>query len=318
MHIVITGANGFVGKALARKLQDEAEFGAVAIDCLSLLDIEFDDQPTVPFTQQYSGDISDNAWLRHALSNQTIDVIFHLASVPGGLAEQHYELSRDVNIGATTALLECGKTQVEAGGKPPVFIFASSIAVFGSFPDVVTDTTLLKPKMTYGAQKVIGEVLVEDFSRRGWVDGRSLRLSGVLARPKAPTGQMSAFMSDIIHELAHGRPFECPTTPNATIWASSLACMIENLCHGAIVSAHDLGQTRTFTLPALHFSMAELVEAIGQVYLTQASSLVSYRPNVLIEELFGRFPPLITTSADSIGFQHDGTLVALVRKALIQ
>lgn len=318
MHIVITGANGFVGSALARKIAQTGMLGGREVSRLSLLDLTLDNAIESTFqVDQYAGDLTDATWLKSIFASNPFDLIFHLASLPGGAAERNYDLARAVNLDATQSLLELGKQQVEGGGTVPVFVFASSIAVFGHLSEHVTDNTALRPQMTYGAQKVIGEVLVEDFSRRGWVDGRSLRIPGVLARPPAPTGQLSAFLSDIIRELAGGRAFICPTSPSATTWASSLPCTVDNLLQGAIVSPDKLISGRTFTLPTLCFSMQALVTAIGDVYGTPVDSLISWQPDELIESLFGSFPTLETPAADKAGFSHDGDLNQLVRQALM-
>jgi len=196
-------------------------------------------------------------------------------------------------------------------------VFASTIAVFGAMPALVGDDTLPRPVMTYGTQKLMSEVLVADFSRRGWVDGRSVRLPGVLARPPARTGQLSAFMSDIIRELAAGRAFTCPTSSGATTWASSLPCVIENLLHAATLPASALESHRTFTLPTLRFSMEQLVEAIAAMHGERVKTLVSFEPNEAIEALFGRFPLLETPAADAAGFRSDIDLATLVRRAVV-
>jgi nucleoside-diphosphate-sugar epimerase len=316
MQVLITGANGFVGRALAARLAAELRLGGEPIDGLCLLDLAFDGPPERSIVRRIAGDMGDAAWLRRTLVDMPVDVVFHLASIPGGTAERQYELARRVNLDATTVLLEHGKAQVEAGGCAPVFIYASSIAVFGAMPALVTDDTLPRPAMTYGAQKLIGELLVADFSRRGWVDGRSLRLPGVLARPPAPTGQLSAFMSDIIRELAAGRAFTCPTSPGATTWASSLPCVVENLVHAAGVSMASLGSRRTFTLPTLRFSMEELVDAIASVHGQAGKAQVTFEPKEDIEALFGRFPPLETPAAEAVGFRGDADLRTLVRRAV--
>lgn len=316
MHVAITGAAGYVGRALARRLQADARLGGRAITRLTLLDLAFDDLPVPAFVQRCTCDLADAAGVRAALGGAPLDVLFHLASIPGGTAERDYALARAVNLDATLALLEHGKAQVEAGAAAPVFVFASSIAVFGDMPQRVDDGTATRPRMSYGAHKLIGEVLVDDFSRRGWIDGRSLRLPGVLARPPARTGQLSAFLSDMIRALAAGRPFTCPMAAHATTWASSLPCVVENLLHGATVPAARLDGRRTFTLPTLRFSMGELVDAIGSVHGTAARALVRWDPDARIEALFGRFPPLATPGADAAGFRRDGDTAALVRDAL--
>ena len=317
MHIVITGANGFVGKALTRRIAQKGELGGRAVTRLTVMDLSFD-QPRLSqsFVHYSAGSLTDDGWLRSALERQMLDVIFHLASIPGGSAEKNYPLARAVNLDSTQTLLELAREQVERGGHAPIFVFASSIAVFGQLSEPVTDQTALRPQMTYGAQKVVAEVLIEDFSRRGWVDGRSLRLPGVLARPPAETGQLSAFLSDIIRELAAGRQFTCPTSPSATTWASSLPCVVENLIHAATSLVAQLNGHRTFNLPTNCFSMQELVDALVAEYPAADASLVNWQPDELIENLFGRFPTLETPAADSAGFRRDGDLRVLVRNAL--
>jgi nucleoside-diphosphate-sugar epimerase len=322
MHVLITGANGFVGQALANHILSQGCVGGSKVSRLTLLDRQFDNAVNSSMlglvVEQHSGDLADDQWLKDTLGRFPMDVIYHLASIPGGMAEKNDQLGRSVNIDATMALLDLCKTQTESIGHKPVLVFASSIAVFGTMPDLVNDDTPLKPQMSYGAHKIVGEVMINDFSRRGWVDGRSLRLPGVLARPPAETGQLSAFLSDIIRELSQGYAFVCPMSAQAKTWASSLPNIIENLIHGAAVEESKLKATRTFTLPTLCFSMAEMVDAIGLVYKQNTKELVSYEPNPMIEDLFGCFPSLETPSADEVGFKHDGDLNKLVERALLK
>lgn len=317
MHVLITGAQGFVGGALAARLARQGALDGRALTRLSLVDLSFAGAAASEgIVRRHAGDLADAAWLDAALDGVPLDAVFHLASIPGGTAEAQYDLARRVNLDATLGLLERGRAQVLAGGVAPRFVFASSIAVFGAMPLTVTDDTLPRPTMSYGAQKLVGEVLVDDFSRRGWVDGCSLRLPGVLARPPARTGQLSAFLSDIIRELAAGRPFVCPTSAQATTWASSLPNTVDNLVHAAGLSERHTTGRRSYTLPTTRFSMAELVAAIAQVSGTDARRRVAYVPDALIEERFGRFPPLDTRAALAAGFGADESLPALVRAAL--
>jgi nucleoside-diphosphate-sugar epimerase len=316
MNIVVTGASGFVGQALVTRLRRDKRLGTRPVEMLTLLDTFFPGPAEGDFVRQISGSIADPETVKRAFQDK-VDVVFHLASIPGGTAEQQYRLSRDVNLGGTTLLLEGGKAQSEAGGPSPVFVFASTIAVLGSpLPARVDDETAFNPQMTYGAQKLMGEIVVADFSRRGWVDGRSVRLAGVLARPPAKTGQLSAFMSDMIRELGAGRPVTCPTRPEATTWASSIANIVDNLLHAAVVDGGSLGGRRSVTLPALCFSFRGLADAIGEVRGEDVGELVTWAPDARIEALFGSFPPLVTPAADKAGFRHDGDLPSLVRRAV--
>jgi nucleoside-diphosphate-sugar epimerase len=317
MHVLITGAAGFLGRALARSLLPGSMLGGRVVDQLTLMDLALEGQAP-DGVRHCAGDMGDAAWLCAALKElPAIDVLFHLASIPGGSAEQNYLLARRVNLEATQTLLEHGQQQVASRQAAPVFVFASSIAVFGKMPAVVDDDAPTRPQMTYGTQKRIGELWVEDFSRRGWIDGRAVRIPGVLARPPARTGQLSAFLSDLIRELAAGRDFTCPTSPEATTWASSLPCVVEQLLHAATFDVASSAGHRVLTLPTLRFAMAELAQAVGRVYATPAADLVRWAPDERIEALFGRFPPLLTPRALAAGFRPDSDLDTLVRQALV-
>ena len=318
MHVLVTGANGFVGHALCKRLIAEGSVHGRRIERLSALDLDFGGEapPANGVLRRHAGDLADSAWLKSVLAGTPVDLVFHLASIPGGSAEANYALARRVNLDATIDLLERGQAQVAGGGPPPVFVFASTIGVFGAMPPLVSEDAPPRPAMTYGAQKLVGEILIDDFSRRGWVDGRSLRIPGVLARPPAPSGQLSAFLSDIIRELAAGRPFTCPMSAEATTWASSLPNVVSNLVHAAAPSLPGLQTRRTFTLPTSRFSMGELVTAIGRVRGADVHQLVTYQPEPRIEALFGSFGELRTDAAQAAGFERDTSLVDLVRLAL--
>ena len=315
MHVLITGANGFVGQALAARLERERALGGRAIDALTLIDIRFT-TPATGLARQLVGSIANARFVSEALA-RPVDSLFHLASIPGGMAEQNYALARDVNLVGTLSLLEATKAQTEDGGPVARFVFASSVAVYGApLPECVDDQTALNPQMTYGAQKLIGEILVADFSRRQWIDGLSLRLPGVLARPPARTGQASAFLSDIIRELAAGHTFTAPMSPQATTWASSIHNIVENLLHGATVDASALPPRRGVMLPTLRFTMAEMVDAIAAVHGAHVRDLVRWVPDPQVEAWFGRFPPVTTVSADAAGFRSDPDLRTLVQRAV--
>jgi nucleoside-diphosphate-sugar epimerase len=246
-----------------------------------------------------------------------VDLVFHLASIPGGMAEREVVLGRQVNLDATVHLLEAARLQADHPAAP-VFVFASTIAALGApLPAAgVDDHTPCTPKLSYGAHKLIGEILVADYTRRGWVDGRSVRLSGIVARPAGPSGLLSAFMSDIIRELAAGRSFNCPVSADSTTWLLSVPCLIDNLLHAATMDGACLGDGRVCTLPALHLSMAELAEAVGQAYGVDTAGRVTWQSNPALEANFGRYPPLRTPLAEAAGFRHDGDARTLALRAL--
>ena len=312
MHILVTGAAGFVGNALVDLLLAGGAQPA-PITSLRLVDLVFDDDRTDPRIERIAGSIGDPA-LRARATRGEIDVVYHLASVPGGLAERDYELGRDINLHATLALVEA----MRAMAAPPVFVFASSIAALGSPLPAggVDDDTPPFPQLSYGAHKLAGEVVVADATRRGWIDGRSVRLPAVIARPGGPSGLISAFLSDMIRALAAGQPFACPIGAGATSWLVSAPCAARNLVHAAACDGRLLGPGRACTLPAQRLSMAELAAAVGAEYGVDTLGLAGFGEDAAIERDFGRYPPLSTPRADAAGFRHDGDARTLVRQAL--
>lgn len=318
VHILITGANGFVGQALVQRLLQDPMALPQPLQRLSLLDLSFAAAPRDPRVQQWPGSITDTALIERAFA-QPVDAVIHLASVPGGAAERDTLLGRRVNLDATVGLLEAARLQADAdAGAAPLFVFASTIAALGApLPaDGVDDTTPCVPKLSYGAHKLCGEILVADYTRRGWVDGRSVRLSGIVARPAGPSGLLSAFMSDIIRALAAGQSFDCPVSADSTAWLMSVPCIVDNLLHAATMDGARLGDGRVCTLPALRLSMAELAAAVGEAYGVDTAGLVRWQSNPALEANFGRYPPLRTPLAEQVGFRHDGDARTLALRAL--
>lgn len=316
MRVLVTGADGFIGRTLVeRLLRKEAVLGT-ALTKLILLDQHFGVAPQDPRVQQHAGDIADPSLLRRALADG-VQCVFHLASVPGGQAERDHALGQRVNLSATLELF----SQLREQAHPPVAVFASSIAVYGArLPEVVDESTPPAPHLSYGAQKVICEVLLRDFSRRGWIDGRALRLPGVVARPSAPAGQtsglMSAYMSEVLHALAAGERFVCPVSAQAVSWWMSAECCVDNLLHAATLPTALVNEQRTWVLPVLRFTMAQLVDALAHRFGDDRRALVRYEPDAALEAAFGRYPELRTPLAQSVGFKSDGSVDALLTNAL--
>lgn len=292
MRIVITGAGGFVGRTLAAALTGQHD--------LRLVDARLGGLPGI------EGDLCDPA-TRAAVFADGCDALIHLATVPGGAAEQDPARAKAVNIDATMALID----EAAAAGACPRVIFASSIAVFGDpLPSLVDDRTPTAPRLLYGAHKAMMEEWLATQGRRGAISPLSLRLPGIVARPRAPSGMKSAFMSDLFHALRAHEPIALPVSPDATMWLMSVARLARNLAHALTSEAHG-----TLTLPALRVTMADLVATIAAA--TQAPpSLVTYTPDTHIEAIFGRQPPLATPAATQLGFAADDDLAALVASAL--
>ncbi len=312
MHILLTGAAGFIGRGLAERLVSAST--QIACDRLTLLDRDITALP-VPVAERdriflIEGGIADPAVRARALALRP-DCIVHLAAIPGGAAERDYAAGWEVNALGSMALAH---EAAQAGCKR--FVYASTIAVFGTLAGPVDDETFPFPTISYGAHKLIVETLLTDLARRGMLDARAIRLPGIVARPRQRTGHGSAFMSDVFHALSAGEHFVSPVSAAASFWLMSRPACIENLLHAVRLPADALPRARAWTLPALRVTMAELAAAIGEAAGTDAGGLVRYAPMQEVEDVFGAYPPLRTPRADKMGFRHDGSLAALVRRTL--
>lgn len=310
MKVLITGADGFIGRALARRLTAPgATLQGRPVEQLVLCDLRLGDAPSAPAVTVVHGSIAEPGVIE-AITHDAPDIVFHLASVPSGQTEADPDLGLQVNITATLALARA----LRRNGPAPTVVFTSSIAVYGTpLPARIDDYTPLGPALSYGAHKQMAEVFLADATRRGHLQARLLRLPGVVARPPTPTGALSAFSSELMRALVAHRPYDCPVSPSATLWLLSLQACIDNLLHAAQCPAQRLGGTAAFNLPAQHVSIARLVEAF-EAASPGASAGIRYRPDAALEAQFGRLPPLTTTRADAAGFKHDGSLAALVQR----
>lgn len=311
MNVLVTGAGGFIGAALAKRLlSSDAPFPELAR--LVLVDQRLGEMPGDPRVRALEGDCSDPQVIREAMRTE-VDLVFHLASIPGGLAEREFELGMRVNLHAMVDLLEAVRRQ----GRRPRFVFASTIGVYGvPLPSLVDENTPAEPTLSYGTQKRIGELLVADYSRRGFIDGCSLRLPGIVARPPQPSGLLSAFLSDSIRTLAAGGTFTFPVSAEGASWWMSRVCVIGNLIRAATLDAVTLESQRVWLLPVLHASMQDIVGALARVHGEQVLKNVRYESNAQLEAQFASYPPLQCSRSLAAGFQHDGTLEAMVQRAL--
>lgn len=303
MTMIVTGAGGFVGRQLVQRLLASGH-PVVGMDTAA---------GGIPAgARAVMGDICSAEVRAEALADGCTALV-HLATVPGGAAEADPAASRRVNVDAMYDLLEAAK----AAGNRPRIVYASSIAVFGDpLPaQGVDDQTPLAPRMVYGGHKAMMEVAVAMMHHRGEIDGVSVRLPGILARPKGPSGMKSAFMSDLFHALRAGEAFTCPVSADATIWAQSVSCCADNLLHAIRMNATLMPVTRVVNLPAQRITMGDLASEIARQCGT-STDLVSYRPDAALEAAFGAHPPLSTPAAEQAGFAHDGDPARLVANAL--
>lgn len=308
--ILVTGAGGYIGAALVRRLVEHAS--ALQLEQITALDIDLDSAQLAEHSllRKINGSLGDSAIRALALANRP-SLVFHLAGITSGQAQRQFDASLAVNVMATMALFE----DLRQLGHAPRLVQTSSIGVFGlPLPERIDDQTLPAPTLTYGAHKLMMETLLADYSRRGWLDGRSVRLPSVVARPAGPNGASSSFASDLIRELCAGHAYDCPIDAQGTIWLLSLTACIDALLHAARIDAAQLPGARAWTLPALRASVAQVVNAISERYGAETVAHIRYCPDPALLEQFARWPQLETPLAAALGFVADDSLNQLLER----
>jgi nucleoside-diphosphate-sugar epimerase len=314
MKVLITGGAGFLGERLARRLLTEGALAGPsgareAIDQLTILDVAPPQGLLDPRLRVVLGSISDPAAIAAALAND-VDSIFHLAAVVSGQAEANFSLGMHVNFDATRLLLDLAR-QVE---NRPRLVFTSSVAVFGApLPPVVHDDTAAVPQSSYGAQKLMCELLVHEYSRRGFVDGRSLRMPTIAVRPGVPNAAASGFASGIIREPLAGQEAVCPVPPGTVMWLMSPATAVENLVRGHELPPERLGTSRTVNMPGLSVAVGEMVAALERVAGRPAARLVRWERDPAVERIVGSWPGRFETPrALDLGFCADASFEEVI------
>jgi D-erythronate 2-dehydrogenase len=316
LRVLVTGAGGFVGRVLVGRLLAEGLNGR-RVDHLVAADVAVDGLTDDPRVRAVRGSIAEAGVLEQAVA-EPVEAVFHLASMPGGAAEQAPDAARRVNLDATARLLELLRAQAEATLGVARLVFASTVAVYGeALPDAVDEDTRCAPSLSYGAHKLAAEILIADAARRGWVQACSLRLPGVVARPGDGAGLISAFMSQLFWKLGKGEPIVLPVSADGTAWWISVAACVDNLVHAAGIDSAALGPACVVQMPALHLSMRDIVDALVRAHGEDRRGLVGYAPQERVQRLFASYPPLHTPRAEALGFRHDGDADALARRATV-
>jgi len=308
MKVLITGGAGFLGQRLARRLLENGTLGGRPIRELVLIDRvapdTFDRRVTA-----IGGDIGDATVMRDAIAGT--DVIFHLAAIVSGQAEEDFDLGMRVNLDALRLLLDLARET----GRCPRFVQTSSVAVYGgALPPVVTDDTPLRPSSSYGMQKAVGELLVGDYSRRGFIDGRILRLPTISVRPGKPNRAASSFASGLIREPLNGEDTVCPVSLDTPLWLLSPRGAIDAIVAGAELSGDALGRQRAVNLPGISVRVGEMIAALEKVGGPDAVARITHAPDPAIEAIVCSWPAAWdTTRATQLGFTGDQDFLAIVR-----
>jgi D-erythronate 2-dehydrogenase len=321
MHVVVTGGAGFLGTRLCRALLADvtlpvAGVAQVGIDQLTVLDRSAPaaDLAADSRVVASTADLLDaSAAGSHPIDDA--DVVFHLAAAVSGECEQDFDLGMRTNLDGTLALLHRCRTS----GRNPVVVFASSLAVFGAvvgypMPDVVTDQTLPVPQTSYGIQKFACEQLLADYTRKGFLRGRSVRLPTVSVRPGRPNTAASSYLSGIIREPLRGQRADCPVDSDVPAAICSPDQAIRGLLRAAAAGPDEWGAPIAVNLPAITVTAAQMVAALEQVAGADVAALVDWRPDPTIASIVRGWPSRLNTErAAHLGLYPDESLEDIVR-----
>ncbi len=314
MKVLITGGGGFIGYRLAQTLLKrgtlaDADGKQASISQITLLDIAFPANADARL-KCVVGDLTDKALLAELLGTDTTSV-FHLASIVSGGAEADFDLGYKVNLDGTRALLETCRKQA----RPPRYIFASSVAAFGGdLPKVLDDSTTPNPQTSYGAQKVCCEYLTTDYNRKGFIDGRSLRLPTISVRAGKPNLAASSFASGIIREPLAGVVSPCPVSAETSVWLLSPGKVV-----AAFIHAHDLpssawGTNRVLNLPGITSSVKEMVDSLRRIAGDKVADLVEWKADARIQGIVDSWPVRFTNErANRMGFAADKDVATIIQ-----
>lgn len=310
MHVLIAGASGMLGRKLADQLVAEGNASS-----FTLADIF---TPTRP--EGFSGDVQleiadiSNAEAAAKLIDTKPDVIFHLAAIVSGEAEENFEKGNAINLDGTRNLLEAIRKQSADGSYRPRFVFSSSLAVFGTpLPDLIPDDQRLTPLSSYGTQKAMGELMVADYSRKGFIDGISLRLPTITVRPGKPNKAASGFYSGIIREPLNGEKAVLPVPHTVRHWFQSPRRAIFNLAHAGHVKTDDLPKSRAISLPGVSATVADIIAALERAAGAKATSLIQDQADDAIKNIVMGWPKAFAaTTAIAMGFEGDASFDEII------
>jgi nucleoside-diphosphate-sugar epimerase len=311
MKITILGGGGFLGRKLAARLARDGALGGKAISELTLFDLHAPAPMATPFPLRcLGGDVADPAAVAAAIPPGT-GVVFHLAAVVSAAAEADFDLGMTVNLHGTLAVLAACR----ALGTAPRVIFTSSVASFGGGQDaVVPDDGRQLPTNSYGAQKAIGELLLQDASRKGFLDAVSLRLPTVMVRPGRPNKAASSFVSAVMREPLLGLSTNCPVPPEFAVWICSPRSAMEWFLHAATMDTAPLGTDRGINPPGRSATVAKMLLALEAVAGTAARDKVGFAFDREVYDIVVGWPAAFAADrARRLGFAEQESLEDLVQ-----
>ncbi len=311
MKITILGGGGFLGRKLAARLAKDGTLGGRAITGLTLFDLHAPAAFDAPFPLRcLGGDVADAAAVAEAIPPGT-EVVFHLAAVVSAAAEADYDLGMKVNLHGTLAVLAACR----ALGTTPRVIFTSSVASFGGGQEaVVPDDGRQVPTNSYGAQKAIGELLLQDATRKGFLDAVNIRLPTVMVRPGRPNKAASSFVSAVVREPLLGLSTNCPVPPEFAVWICSPRSAMEWFLHAATMDTSAMGTDRGINPPGRSATVAKMLEALETVAGAAAREKVGFAFDREVFDIVVGWPAAFAaTRARRLGFVEQESLEDLVR-----
>jgi nucleoside-diphosphate-sugar epimerase len=319
MKVVITGGTGFVGSLLAGKLCAMGGLMGASgksedIDEIVLFDMALPEQQPKGIdgrVRLVAGEIADANMVRSIIDRSDIS-IFHLASVLSGGGEQDFDLAMRVNLQGNLNVLEAARAQ----GSRPKVVFASSIAVFGGsgMPKAVGDSTKQTPQTTYGTTKAIGELLINDYTRKGFIDGRSARLPTVIIRPGMPNKAASSFASGVFREPLNGVECVLPVGEETIMPVSGYRTIVEGFIRLHEADGEALGDDRAITFPGINATVADMIKSLKRVAGNRPLGPIRFDRDPVIERIVASWPTALNFErASALGLPVDTNLDSIVR-----
>ncbi len=316
MRVAITGAAGMIGRKLTARLVADGGLGESAVERLSLYDVV---EPALPdgwsgAVDRVAVDLSERGAAEDLVVGRP-EVIFHLAGVVSGEAEADFDKGYRVNLDGTRGLLEAIRRAHLADGYAPRLVFTSSIAVYGApLPDPIPDDFPATPRTSYGTQKAIDELLLADYSRRGFVDGVGIRLPTICIRPGKPNLAASGFFSSILREPLVGREAVLPVPEDVRHWFASPRSAVGFLVRAATIPSELIGPDRTLAMPGVSATVGEQIEALRRAAGDAAVALIRREPDETIMRMVsGWAPRLEARRARELGFTADASMDDIIR-----